>query len=531
MSINVLGKQFINGERLASGKSILKSINIETDSEHPYDFYEATLEEIDLAVKSAAEAYTTYRRTSIEERASFLEIISEEIDSLGSDFILHVSRETGLPNVRLEGEKKRTTNQLRLFAELLRRGDFLGARIDTAIPDREPLPKLDMRQLKFGLGPVGIFGASNFPLAFSVAGGDTASALAAGCPVVVKAHSSHLITSELIASAIERAVDRAGMPKGTFNLIYGDLVGKDLVLHPDLKAVGFTGSLSGGRALFDLATSRPEPIPVFAEMSSVNPVLLLNDALEQDYQNIAINAAASITNSCGQLCTKPGLIIGFKSEVFDQFKKRLKQLIERQGAQVMLNKNIQALYEAKVNELKSLDDFSLLATGDKEENKATACLFEVKVGSILDKNSKVNEEVFGPLSIVVELEDKEQLHSFLRVMSGQLTFTLHASEKDLHRNQDIFNLIENKVGRVLLNGFPTGVEVCDSMVHGGPYPSTTDSRGTSVGTLAIERFLRPICYQNYPDSLLPDALKNSNPLNITRLVNGALTTEVVNPLT
>lgn len=527
MSNDIIGKQFIGGKRIANGSAELKSLNAETGEVCVTRFHEATREEIAQAAEAAADAYLGYRQTSLSQRAAFLEAIADEIDALGDDFIQEVARETALPNARLLGERARTTGQLRLFAEVVRRGDFLGARIDNAIPDRTPLPKVDIRQAKIGMGPVAVFGASNFPLAFSVAGGDTASALAAGCPVVVKAHSAHLMTTEFIASAIERAVLSTDMPAGTFNLIYGDLVGKDLVLHPAIKAVGFTGSINGGRALFDLAASRPEPIPVFAEMSSINPVILCEGSLATRAKDMAKESAASITNNCGQLCTKPGLFIGVKSEAFFSFKVNLIEQIKTTPPQVMLNQRMLNFYNKGIERLNQIESVTLVAQSDKEDKKASSYLFSTSAESLLSEESQLEEEIFGPASVLVELDNKSQLVEFLNKMQGQLTFTLQATEQDLEENKDILILAEHKVGRILLNGYPTGVEVCDSMVHGGPYPATTDARGTSVGTLAIDRFLRPVCYQNYPDALLPEELKNSNPLKITRLVNGELSNKSI----
>jgi alpha-ketoglutaric semialdehyde dehydrogenase len=526
--MDLLGHNYIGGNRSGKGNEALHSIAAATGEAYAVPFLTATEQEVNAAVDAAVNAYPAYRALSSVVRAQFLDTIAEEIDALGDDFIAEVSRETALPAARLQGERSRTSNQMRLFAKVLRRGDFYGARIDTALPQRQPLPRPDLRQYKIGVGPVAVFGASNFPLAFSVAGGDTAAALAAGCPVVFKAHGGHLVTSELMADAIERAVKRSGVPAGVFNMIYGDRVGAQLVKSAGIQAVGFTGSLRGGRALCDMAAARPQPIPVFAEMSSINPIILLPQALQTRGDVIARELVASVVVGCGQLCTNPGLLLGVRSPELTSFIEQLRGAMVLQVPQTMLNSAGLKSYGSGVQRLLERAGVSLLAAGGSSETQAVPHLFKADAALLFNPDAPLEEEVFGPATVIVELESREQLIDFARHMHGQLTATLQAEPADLHAHQDLIALLEQKAGRLLVNGYPTGVEVCDAMVHGGPYPATSDARGTSVGTLAIERFLRPVCYQNYPDDLLPAALQNTNPLGLLRLVDGEQTRAVVN---
>ena len=518
--LSLTGHNYIGGERRAAGTVEHKSLDASSGEALPYTFIQATPEEVDAAAQAAAAAYPTYRNLSAVRRAEFLEAIADEIDALGDDFVALVCRETALPAARIQGERGRTSGQMRLFAKVLRRGDFYGARIDRALPDRQPLPRPDIRQYQIGVGPVAVFGASNFPLAFSTAGGDTASALAAGCPVVFKAHSGHMATAECVADAIIRAAEKTGMPKGVFNMIFGGGVGEILVKHPAIQAVGFTGSLKGGRALCDMAAARPQPIPVFAEMSSVNPVIVLPGALKARGATVAKELAGSVVLGCGQFCTNPGLVIGIRSAEFSEFVAGLSDAIASQPAQTMLNAGTLRSYTSGVAQLKSHAKVSHLAGNEQTGNQAQPQLFKADVSMLLEGDHLLQEEVFGPTTIVVEVAESAELTRALQSMHGQLTATLIAEREDLTAFRDLLPLLEVKAGRVLLNGYPTGVEVCDSMVHGGPYPATSDARGTSVGTLAIHRFLRPVCYQNYPDEVLPEALQNANPLGIQRLVDG-----------
>jgi len=523
----ITGHNFIGGQRSAAGTVIVKSVDASTGEDLPYDFQQATAQEVDDASQAAHTAFLGYRTLSAPRKAEFLEAIAEELEALDDAFIGLVCRETALPAARIQGERARTSGQMRLFAEVLRRGDFYGARIDRALPLRQPLPRPDLRQYRTAIGPVAVFGASNFPLAFSTAGGDTASALAAGCPVVFKAHSGHMATAEQVANAIIRAAQRTGMPAGVFNMIYGSGVGEALVKHPLIKAVGFTGSLKGGRALCDMAAARPEPIPVFAEMSSINPVVILPLALSQRADSIATQLAASVVQGCGQFCTNPGLVVGIHSDAFTAFQAEVARLIEDQPAQTMLNAGTLRSYAAGLQRLHAHPSIHHLAGSDQQGRQAQPQLFKADVTLLLEDDKVLQEEVFGPTSIFIEVADPEQLNAAIAALHGQLTATLIGEPEDLETFAQLTPLLETKVGRILVNGYPTGVEVCDAMVHGGPYPATSDSRGTSVGTLSIDRFLRPVCFQNYPDALLPDALKNANPLNLTRLVDGCHTRDSV----
>ncbi|VFB18329.1 aldehyde dehydrogenase (NADP(+)) [Pseudomonas fragi] len=526
--LNLIGHNYIGGKRRASGSIQHKSVDATTGEALPYVFIQATPEEVDAAAVAAAAAYPIYRNLSAARRAEFLDAIANEIDALGDDFVALVTQETALPAGRIQGERGRTSGQMRLFAKVLRRGDFYGARIDQALPDRQPMPRPDIRQYQIGVGPVAVFGASNFPLAFSTAGGDTASALAAGCPVVFKAHSGHMATAECVANAIIRAAEKTGMPQGVFNMIFGSGVGEALVKHPAIQGVGFTGSLKGGRALCDLAAARPQPIPVFAEMSSVNPVLVLPGALSARGATVAKELAASVVLGSGQFCTNPGLVLGIRSAEFTAFIAQLGESIAAQPTQTMLNAGALKSYAAGVAQLHGHSKIKHLAGGEQSGKQSVAQLFSADVSMLLEGDHLLQEEVFGPTTVVVEVADQAELTRALHSMHGQLTATLIAERDDLETFAELLSLLEIKAGRVLLNGYPTGVEVCDAMVHGGPYPATSDARGTSVGSLAINRFLRPVCYQNYPDDFLPEALQNANPLGIQRLVDGVPSREILN---
>ncbi len=519
----ILGHNFIAGGRCAAGTTTHQSFDATTGEALPFHFTQATAQEVDAAAEAAARAYPLYRALPASKRAEFLDAIADELDGLGDDFVALTCQETALPAGRIQGERGRTSGQMRLFAKVLRRGDFHGARIDRAMPDRKPLPRPDLRQCRMGLGPVAVFGASNFPLAFSTAGGDTAAALAAGCPVVFKAHSGHMATAEQVADAIIRAAEKTGMPKGVFNMIYGSGVGEALVKHPAIQAVGFTGSLRGGRALCDMAAARPQPIPVFAEMSSINPVLVLPEALKTRGDTIANELTASVVMGCGQFCTNPGMVIGIRSPEFSAFLERLSGFMAEQPAQTMLNAGTLKSYVKGLEHLQAHPGITQLAGQVQQGNQAQPQLFKADVSLLIEGDELLQEEVFGPTTVVVEVADKAELIRALHGLRGQLTATLIGDEADFTAFADLVAVLEQKAGRLLLNGYPTGVEVCDSMVHGGPYPATSDARGTSVGTLAIDRFLRPVCYQNFPDALLPEALKNANPLGIDRLVDGQTT--------
>ncbi|QCY12597.1 aldehyde dehydrogenase (NADP(+)) [Pseudomonas sp. MPC6] len=523
----IIGHNYIGGQRSAAGTVIVKSVDASTGEALPHDFHQATLAEVDAAARAAAAAYPAYRSLSAERRAQFLDAVADELDALGDEFVALVCRETALPAARIQGERGRTSGQMRLFAKVLRRGDFYGARIDQALPERQPAPRPDLRQYRIGLGPVAVFGASNFPLAFSTAGGDTASALAAGCPVVFKAHSGHMATAERVADAILRAAEKTAMPAGVFNMIYGAGVGEALVKHPAIQAVGFTGSLKGGRALCDMAAARPQPIPVFAEMSSINPVIVLPQALAARAESVARELSASVVQGCGQFCTNPGLVLGIRSPQFSAFVQQVAGLMADQPAQTMLNAGTLSSYGKGLQKLLAHPGIEHLAGRPQAGNQAQPQLFKAQVSLLLEGDEVLQEEVFGPTTVFVEVADQAQLSAALHKLHGQLTATIIGEPADFEQFGELTAVLEQKVGRILLNGYPTGVEVCDSMVHGGPYPATSDARGTSVGTLAIDRFLRPVCFQNYPDSLLPEALKNANPLGIQRLVDGQPTRDTL----
>jgi NADP-dependent aldehyde dehydrogenase len=518
--MEILGTQFIGGQRTAPGDERFFSRDAATGSPLPHTFYQASSEQVQQAAAAAGAAFNEFRLTTPEQRAVLLDTIAEELEALDDDFLQVVMQESGLPEARVRGERSRTSNQMRLFARVLRRGDFLGARIDTPLPERQPLPRPDIRQYRIPLGPVAVFGASNFPLAFSVAGGDTASALAAGCPVVVKAHPGHPATSELVAAAVVRSVARCALPAGLFGMLFGDLIGGELVTAPAIKAVAFTGSLQAGQALCRLAAQRPEPIPVFAEMSSINPLILLPGALQERSEQIAAGLAASATLGSGQFCTKPGLVIGLAGEKFDRFCAQLADVMGAKDPFVMLTARILKNFQEGLERLEGVGGIRCLAGGTRLEGRAQAALFRADSSLLRDGRHLLEQELFGPVTLLVAVADREELLEFLPEMQGHLTASLFAREDELQGCQPLITLLEERVGRIILNDFPTGVEVGDAMMHGGPYPATSDSRSTSVGSLAIDRFLRPVCYQGYLDSLLPPALQNANPLGLMRLVDG-----------
>jgi alpha-ketoglutaric semialdehyde dehydrogenase len=458
-----------------------------------------------------------YRSPGPETLARFLETVGEQIVAAGDELISTCAGETALSVDRLTGERARTVNQLRMFAALVREGSWVDARIDTAIPDRKPVPRPDLRRVLLPLGPAAVFGASNFPLAFSVAGGDTASALAAGCPVVVKPHPGHPKTSEIVATAILNAADECRMPEGVFAMIDETSVqiGLDLVRHPLIKAVGFTGSTRAGRELFDAANSRSEPIPVFAEMGSLNPLFVLPGALEKRWETIATDLAGSVTLGTGQFCTKPGLILAQRCATLERFAARLSELLSNFPPRRMLNDGISKRFEG-----------SLLKVNDYVQGKGNAYLLATN-SKHFRENPALHEEIFGPATLLVRCESGDDLIDVARELDGQLTTTIHAEPEESDLSGRLLSELQEKAGRIVWNGFPTGVEVAPSMQHGGPYPATTDSRFTSVGTAAIQRFARPVCYQGFPEELLPADLQNTNTRKIWRLVNGTLTKDDV----
>lgn len=521
------GHHIIGYQRSAKGKETFHSFNPVQHRNTEYLFHKATPEEIDLAVHKAAAAFQVYRKKEGAEKAAFLSDLAAAIADSGDELIKVCCEETGLPAARIEGERMRTVNQIKMFATLLREGSWVNARIDTGDPERAPLPKPDLRSLQIPLGPVVVFGASNFPLAFSVAGGDTISAFAAGCPVVVKAHPAHPATSAIIGELIQAAAKKTGMPDGIFSLLFDDGIesGIQLVKHPLIKAVGFTGSFKAGKALFDIAAGRPEPIPVYAEMGSTNPVFILPKAAKERGREIAAAYAASVTLGVGQFCTNPGLMVHQHQE--DGLPEFLRSAFEKTSGGVMLTPNILNSYNTGVRKHLATEGVEQLAISSTPSGTgapmAIPVLFSTS-GEVLKNNPALSEEVFGPTGIAVSAASKSEMLAIARDLSGHLTATVHGTAEELTEYKELLDLLEQKAGRVVINGFPTGVEVGNAMVHGGPYPSTTDSRTTSVGTAAIYRFTRPVCYQNMPQQLLPPALQDKNTLNIHRLVNGSWST-------
>ncbi|RVU04064.1 aldehyde dehydrogenase (NADP(+)) [Novosphingobium umbonatum] len=482
----------------------------------------------DVAALCAAadEAFDAYRAISNEARATFLETIADEILALGDDLIVAAMSESGLPRARLEGERGRTMGQLRLFASVVRAGAWQGIRIDPALPDRAPLPRPDLRLRMIPVGPVAVFGASNFPLAFSTAGGDTASALAAGCPVVVKGHPAHPITGGLVASAIAKAVAACGLPAGVFGHLTGpsNELGAALVQDPRITAVGFTGSRAGGLALAALAAARPVPVPVYAELSAINPVLLLPEALKARGAALGTGFAGSLTMGAGQFCTNPGLLLAIEGEGLDAFVEAAKAGVAAAPAQTMLTKGICEAYRKGTALLAEQEGVEVLAAGESGEGSQGGAVFFQTTAAAFLANPNLGHEVFGASSILVRCADAAELAAVLKGLEGQLTATLHMDDADEALAASVLPILERKVGRILANGWPTGVEVCHAMVHGGPFPATTDPRGTSVGSMAIDRFLRPVCYQNLSDNLLPAALRDSaRGDGAPRLIDGVLT--------
>ncbi len=497
------GKHLIAGQWVSSGNTF--------DSAPAHGekqtFCVGTVELVNDACEAAEEAFWDYGYSSRETRAAFLEAIADEIEVRGEAITEIGTSETGLPAGRLEGERGRTSGQLRLFASHIRQADYLDRRHEAALPTRQPLPRPDLQLMQRPIGPVAVFGASNFPLAFSVAGGDTASALAAGCPVVVKGHSAHPGTGEIVADAISAAVSKTGLRPGVFSLIQGGRrdVGTALVQHSRVKAVGFTGSLAGGRELFDLCAQRPEPIPFFGELGSVNPMFLLPQAVQDRGTFIASGWASSLTMGAGQFCTNSGIAVILSHQAGD-FAAVSKHALLQIGAQVMLTDGIAAAYREGRDRIAAGPKVQTLLAGKCENRNATPCLFQVSAKDWLS-NHRLSEEVFGPLGLIVAADTIDEMIGVARSLDGQLTATLHVDPEDSALARRLLPILERKAGRILANGFPTGVEVCDAMVHSGPYPASTNFGATSVGTMAIRRFLRPVCYQNIPASLLPTDLQ------------------------
>lgn len=498
-----------HGKHLIAGHWIATE---DTFASHPaegpsHDFSVGTPDLVDSAVQAAEEAFWVFGYSGRDTRAAFLNAIADEIEARGDDITDIGTRETGLSAARLNGERGRTTGQLRLFAEHIQKGDYLDRRHDEALPDRSPLPRPDLRMVQRPIGPVAVFGASNFPLAFSTAGGDTAAALAAGCPVVVKGHGAHPGTGEIVAEAIHAAIEKCGLPKGVFSLIQGGnrTVGQALVQHPLIKAVGFTGSLAGGRALFDLCAQRPEPIPFYGELGSVNPMFMLPDALSARGAELGKGWAGSLAMGAGQFCTNPGIAVVLAGPEGEAFAEATRATLSETGPQVMLTDGIAEAYAKGAAAMAAQTGVQDLLSSTCDQRQAKPFLFRVSAADWIG-NHTLSEEVFGPLGLVVVAQDTDEMLKLAQSLVGQLTVTLHMDAGDTDLARRLMPVLERKAGRVLANGFPTGVEVADSMVHGGPYPASTNFGATSVGTLSIRRFLRPVCYQNMPQAVLPDDL-------------------------
>ncbi|MEQ4616502.1 MAG: aldehyde dehydrogenase (NADP(+)) [Corticimicrobacter sp.] len=518
----LIGNQRVHGE--VGGQQAANPATGET-LEPTFGFGGA--EHVEQAARLAQAAFDPYRHLPLAQRAQFLEEIASQIMALGDELLARAHAETGLPPARLQGERGRTVGQLRLFAQVVRDGRFLAASVDPALPDRTPLPRSDLRLAKVPLGPVAVFGASNFPLAFSVAGGDTASALAAGAPVIVKGHNAHLGTSELVGQAIVAAAQATGMPEGVFSLLFGagTQLGSALVAHPAIKAVGFTGSRQGGLALVQVAQARPEPIPVYAEMSSINPVFLFPGALSAQAAQLGKAFVDSLTLGCGQFCTNPGLLIAQAGPALDAFLAAAAAAMVEKQAAVMLTQGIHQAYEKGVSHLAAAG-VQAVSEGLPSQgvNTAQAVLFTTTEAHFL-ASAALREEVFGPAGLLVKVDSTEAFARIAETLEGQLTATLFLESEDHTAAQPLVPVLERKAGRLLVNGFPTGVEVSHAMVHGGPFPATSNAAFTSVGTTAIDRFLRPVCYQDFPDALLPQALRRANPLAIPRLIDGVPETD------
>ena len=516
------GELLIGGRAVAGEGTALYGFNAVTGDRLDPPFGSATAQQLDQACELAAQAFMSFRDASLSTRAAFLRVIASNVEALGASLVDIASSETGLPRPRIEGELARTAGQLRLFADVVADGGFIEARIDPAVEDRKPSRRPDIRQRHVGLGPVAVFGASNFPLAFSVAGGDTASALAAGCPVIVKAHTAHPGTSELVGRAIQSAVRDSGLHQGVFSLLFGagNVVGAGLVADSRIKAAGFTGSRKGGLALLAIAQSRPEPIPFYAEMSSINPVLLLPGALTNRRLEIARNFAAALTLGAGQFCTNPGLVLALESADLDGFLSETAKTLGDIPAAPMLTQEIHSNYVSRTSQLADHPQVKLMGSGrEGGPRHGRAALFVTDAESFL-RHADLSEEVFGAASLVVRCADIEKMCAIVNQLEGQLTVSMHMAQDDMPQARRLLSLLELKAGRIVINGFGTGVEVGHAMVHGGPFPATSDIRSTSVGSLAIRRFLRPIAYQDLPDALCPDSLKDGNPLGIRRLING-----------
>ncbi|WP_299907754.1 aldehyde dehydrogenase (NADP(+)) [uncultured Paracoccus sp.] len=505
MTFTPHGKHLIAGEWVGSDQSFAS----EPAHGPVHQFSVGTVDLVNRAAEAAEEAFWTYAYTTREERAAFLDAIADEIEARAEAITEIGSQEAGLPEARLQGERGRTVGQLRLFASHIRDGAYLDRRHDKALPDRQPLPRPDIRVIQRPIGPVAVFGASNFPLAFSTAGGDTAAALAAGCPVVVKGHSAHPGTGEIVAEAVLAAIEKTGMPKGVFSLIQGGKrdVGTSLVQHPLIKAVGFTGSLGGGRALFDLCAQRPEPIPFFGELGSVNPMFILPHAAKARGAEIGKGWAGSLTMGAGQFCTNPGIAVIETGAAGDAFVSAAKDALAQVGPQTMLTEGIAKAYRDGQARFEGRNSVTPLLSTESKGREANPNLYETDAATYLQDHA-LGEEVFGPLGLVIRVSGTDDMEKLAKGFEGQLTATIHLDAEDAAEARRLLPILERKAGRVLANGFPTGVEVSEAMVHGGPYPASTNFGATSVGTLSIRRFLRPVSFQNIPEGVLPDDLQD-----------------------
>jgi len=522
------GHSILNGCSTPGNGPVFSAFNPAVGAPLEPLFHSASVADVDRAAQLAEQAFVVYSRVSGRDKADFLRRIAENIEISAPELIDRAHRESGLTEKRLQVETVRTANQLRMFAQLVEEGSWVNACIDLAQPDRTPLPRPDVRSVLRPLGPVAVFGASNLPLAFSVAGGDTASALAAGNPVIVKAHPAHPGTSELAGQIVARSASQCGLPAGVFALLFdaGTEIGAALVQQPLVKSVAFTGSLSAGKALMDLAATRPEPIPCYMEMSSTNPFIVLPEALDTRAAQIGKDLYASFTLNVGQFCTKPGLVFLPHDHSADVLIAVLAAQVEAADTSVMLTEGICRNYSSTLTARTGHNGVEVIARSNASNESGGASITPTLLqtdGTDLLNAPELAKEVFGPATLIVRYTDREELLALARALEGQLTATLHASEAELAAHADLVAILERKAGRLIVNGYPTGVEVCHAMVHGGPYPATSDSRTTSVGTLAIHRFARPVCYQNFPQSALPDELKNPNPLGIWRTVDGTLT--------
>ncbi|WCN11561.1 aldehyde dehydrogenase family protein [Marinomonas mediterranea] len=523
-TIELTGNLIIAGNEVTGTQKPVSAINPATNQKMDPVYAGGTESHVDQAANAAWSVFDQFKATSPETRALLLETIAEEIFALGDTLVQRAMSETGLPQARIEGERGRTMGQLKLFAGVVRAGKYLDVRIDPAMPERAPLPRADLRLQFVPMGPVAVFGASNFPLAFSVAGGDTASALAAGCPVIVKAHSAHPGTSELVGKAITSALKKMELPAGIFSLLYGSGrdVGATLVAHPHIKAVGFTGSRAGGTALMNIAASRKEPIPVYAEMSSINPVFMMPSKLASDARSLAQGFIGSLTMGAGQFCTNPGLVIIKEGEGAEAFIDEAAQAIFASSTQTMLTPGIYDAYCQSVSALVENANAQLVAKGktaDTGSNQCQAHLFSTTADAFL-KDDSLEGEVFGSTSLIIKCKSDEDFIKVAEKLEGQLTATLQINEGDYEQARSLLPVLERKAGRILCNAYPTGVEVSHAMVHGGPFPATSDTRTTSVGSAAIQRFVRPICYQDLPEALQATAITDANPWQVPQLIDG-----------